>query len=121
MLVDDGVKCQTVSPGRGEVPDVDIVVASGLHLTPEQQCVLGSLRTNLLIFDFNDVSDLEPQDDGPDQTERQSGMTIDDVMRSEVLQMNPLVVQEGQGLVHVFQAVNTHFALGRLRLQMEEN
>lgn len=41
MFVDDGVKGQPITPGRGEVSNVDITVASRLHLTPQEKCIFG--------------------------------------------------------------------------------
>ena len=46
---------------------------------------------------------LEAQDDGPDQPQGQSVVPIHDVMRAHVLQVHTLLLQELQGLVHVFQ------------------
>ena len=65
------------------------------------------------------VSYLEVEDDGPDEAEGESGAPVDDVVSAHVLQVNALVVEEGERLVHVLQAVNSHFALGRARLQRE--
>ena len=36
VLVYEGVESQTVPPASGEVTDVNVRVARGLHLTPEQ-------------------------------------------------------------------------------------
>ena len=41
--MDDGVEGQAVSPASGEISDVDVGVAGGLHLAPEEQRVLGRL------------------------------------------------------------------------------
>ena len=69
MFVNDGVECQTVSPGRGEVPDVDVMVSGSLHLAPEQQGVLGRSGGSSWSWFFNgDLLDLESQDDGPNET-----------------------------------------------------
>ena len=56
--------------------------------------------------------DLEAKDDRPDQAQGQTRVTVDDVVSPEVLQMDSLLVQKGEGFVHVFQAVNSHLALG---------
>ena len=113
MLVNDGVEGQTVAPGGGEVPDVDVVVAGGLHLAPEQKSILGGPRgcSRSRLF-HGDLLDLEPEDDGPDETEGESGVSADDVVSAYVLEVDPLLVQEGERLVDVLQAVNAHLALG---------
>ena len=59
MLVNDGVKGETIPPGGGEVPHVHVVVASRLHLAPEQQRVLGGSGSLVLLRDHRDVLDLE--------------------------------------------------------------
>ena len=54
VLVDDGVECQTVAPRRRKVSNVDVVVTCRLHLTPQQERILG--RTRLVVvrlFDRN--------------------------------------------------------------------
>ena len=43
-------------------------------------------------------------------------VAIDDVMGPHVLQVNPLFLEELQGLVHILQAVDTHAAFGGLGL-----
>ncbi len=60
---------------------------------------------------------LEAEDDGPDEAEREARVPVHDVVRTHVFQMHPLLVEEHQRLVHVLQAVNSHLALGRPRLQ----
>ena len=53
VLVDDGVEGQTVPPGGGEVPHVDVVVAGRLHLAPEQQSVLSTLGLRSRVVGLN--------------------------------------------------------------------
>jgi hypothetical protein len=61
-------------------------------------------------------TNLEAQDDGPNETERQARVAVDDVVGAHVLQMHALLEQEAQRLVHVLQAVDPHLALGGARL-----
>ena len=118
MLVDDGIEGEAVAPRSREVPDVDVVVARGLHLAPEQQGVLGrsGCLTGSVLLD-RDLLNLEPQDDRPDETEREPRVAVDNVVGTEVLQVDALLVEEGKGFVHVFQAVNAHFSFGGSRLK----
>ena len=60
MLVNNGVERKSVSPGGGKVTDIDVVVARGLHLAPEQQSVLGTSRFFIFAFFDRDVLNLEP-------------------------------------------------------------
>lgn len=62
---------------------------------------------------------LETEDDGPDKTERESVIAVDDIMRTHVLQVDPLFLQKLQGLVNVLQAVDAHTTLRWLRLQTD--
>jgi hypothetical protein len=58
VLVYDGVESQAVTPRGGEVANIHVVVASRLHLTPEQQGVFGGLRFLIVCFFDCDVLDL---------------------------------------------------------------
>lgn len=60
--------------------------------------------------------DLESKYDRPDKSERESRISVDDIMGTHVLQMHPLFIQECQRLVHIFQTMDSHFALGRIWL-----
>lgn len=59
MLVDDGVECQPITPGSCEVTDIDIVIASCLHLTPQKQCILSGFCLFVVCLFDGDVLDLE--------------------------------------------------------------
>ncbi len=61
MLVNDGIEGETIPPRGGEVPHVHVVVASRLHLAPEQQRVLGRSCSLVLLGDHRDILDLEPE------------------------------------------------------------
>ena len=54
---------------------------------------------------------LEAKDDGPDEAEDEAMVAVDDVVGAHVLQVDPLLFEELQSLVHVLQAVDTHPAL----------
>lgn len=43
-------------------------------------------------------------------------VAVNDVMGTHVLQMDPLLFEELQSLVHVLQTVDTHSAFGGFRL-----
>ena len=60
--------------------------------------------------------DLEAEDYGPDETQGESVVAVDDVVGAHVLQVHLLLLEELQGLVHVLQAVDTHAAFGGLGL-----
>lgn len=62
---------------------------------------------------------MEAKDDGPDETEDEAMVAIDDVMGAHVLQVDPLLLEELQGLVHIFQTVDTHASLGGFWLTTE--
>lgn len=60
---------------------------------------------------------LEAQDDGPDKAEDEAMVAIDNVVRTHVLQVDPLLFKELQSLVHILQTVDTHPAFGGFWLQ----
>ena len=61
---------------------------------------------------------LESKDNGPDESKRESWVSVDDVVWSEVLKMNVLISKELQRLLHVLQAVDAHLASRRFRLKL---
>lgn len=63
------------------------------------------------------LGDLEAEDDGPDEAERETMVAIDDVMGAHVLQVDALLLEELQGFVHVLQTVDSHSALRGSGLQ----
>ena len=60
---------------------------SSLPLTPQEQSLLGRLHLRRLILQL-DVLNLKPQDDGPDQPQNQTGVTIHNVLRTNVLKVH---------------------------------
>lgn len=61
--------------------------------------------------------DLEAQDDGPDEAQRQPVAAVHDVVGAHILQMHALLLEELQRLVRVLQAVDAHPAFGGLGLK----
>jgi len=64
MLVYESIKCQAIPPTCGEIANVYIWVASGLHLTPQQKCILCRLyltRVQLLHSDVLYLSNKHQQ------------------------------------------------------------
>ena len=61
--------------------------------------------------------DLESKDDCPDETECEPGRSVDNVVGAHVLQVDPLLVEEAQRLVHILQAVDPHLAFGGAGLE----
>ncbi len=51
---------------------------------------------------------LEVKDDGPDETEGQLGVAVDDVLAPDVDQLDLLVAEEAQRRLHVLYRVETH-------------
>lgn len=57
------------------------------------------------------VTYLEVQDDGPNQTECELWVTVDDVLRPDVDQFDFFVAQEIERHLCVLQHVEAHFSL----------
>ncbi len=66
------------------------------------------------------ASYLEAEDDGPDESQGEAVVSIDDVVGAHVLQVDPLLLQELQSLVHVLQTVDPHPTLGGFGLKQEK-
>lgn len=62
------------------------------------------------------LSYLEAEDYGPNESKCEAVVSVDNVMRTHILQMNLLFLQELQSLVNILQTVNAHTALGGLWL-----
>ena len=63
---------------------------------------------------------LEPEDDGPDEPQGEAMVAVHNVVGAHILQVDSLLLEELQGLVHVLQAVDAHAPLGGLGLEREE-
>jgi len=63
---------------------------------------------------------LEAEDDGPDEPQGEAVVPVHDVVGAHVLQVDPLLLQELQSLVHVLQAVDPHAALGGFGLKQQQ-
>jgi hypothetical protein len=59
VLVDEGIERQAIPPAGGEVAHVDIVVASRLHLAPQQQSILCRLGLTAVSLLHSNVLDLK--------------------------------------------------------------
>lgn len=79
-----------------------------------------SVPTNNKRFDIL-FSYLEAQNDSPDETKTEPRVAVDDVMGPHVLQMNSLFAQKLKRLVHVLQAVDTHFTFRWTRLREDDH
>lgn len=55
---------------------------------------------------------LKAKDDGPDETQGETVITIHNVMRAHVFKMNLLLLEKLQSFVNILQAVDTHAAFG---------
>lgn len=62
---------------------------------------------------------LEAQNDGPNETETEPRVSVNDVVGSHILQMHSLFAQELQRFIHILQAVDTHLAFCWAWLQMK--
>ncbi len=82
---------------------------------------LTCLWSHLWVCSIQKMLYLEAEDDGPDESERESVVSVHDIMWPHVLQMHALLLEELQGLVHVLQAVDSHAALRRLGLCRDQN
>ena len=107
-ILDQAVESEPVLPGLREVLDVDVLVAVGPPLAPEQQRLLRRLLLRrlagrgLIVVDVDlDLLDLETEDDRPDETEDHPWVPVHDVFGSDVLKTH-FGVEEGEGFVDIF-------------------
>lgn len=61
-------------------------------------------------------ADLEAQNDGPDETQSETVVAINNVMGAHVLEVHALFFKELQSFVHILQTVNSHTAFRGLWL-----
>jgi len=92
--MNERIKCKTILPTRSKVPDINVWIAVSLHLTPQQQGILGRLDLTGVGCLFGDFLDLEPEDDGPDKAESETRTPVYYFMCSHVLQVDSLFIEE---------------------------
>lgn len=63
---------------------------------------------------------LEAKDNGPDETKCKTMVAINNIVRSNILQMNSLLFKELQGFIHILQTVYSHSASRRSGLRIEK-
>lgn len=56
---------------------------------------------------------LKAKDDGPDEAQGETVITVHNVMRAHIFKMNLLLLEKLQRFVNILQAVDTHAAFGR--------
>jgi hypothetical protein len=101
--VDERAERQAVAPAGVEVLDawrVDVAVALGLLLAPEQQRLLG--RELLLA----DVGDLVLLDDGPDHAENEREVAVDDVLGLNGDELDALGLEELHAQIDVLDLLD---------------
>ena len=63
------------------------------------------------------LSYLEAKNDGPNKTKSKARISIDNIMWAKILEMDMLVSQELQGLIHILQTMDSHLPPGGTRLE----
>lgn len=63
---------------------------------------------------------MEAQDNGPNKTEIEPRVSVDNVVGAHVLKVHSLLAKELQRFVYVFEAVDTHFAFCWTRLELKQ-
>ena len=102
-VVDETTEAEAGAPAGGEVCDVDVVIFGGVLLAPDEKGISCSS-----LFD-GDVVDEELVDDGPDETEGQLDIAVDDVLRADgdepdLLDIGDVADSDGA----VFEHLNAH-------------
>lgn len=67
------------------------------------------------------ASYLEAEDDGPDEAQSEAVVSVYNIVGAHVLQVNPLLLQKLQSLVHILQTVDPHPTLGGFGLKQKQN
>jgi hypothetical protein len=105
MLVDEGAESETILEAVLEILNIDITVALGLLLAPEEETLLGA-ETFL-----REIADGETKDDGPDHTEGKSDITIADILSTDGNEVHTTLLDESKSLVKVLDLLKTHARL----------
>ena len=116
VVVDQGVESEPVLPGLREVLDVDVLVAVGPPLAPEQQRLLCRLLLRrlagrgLIVVDVDlDLLDLEAEDDGPDEAEDHPRVAVHNILGSNILKPH-FGVEKGKRFVDIFNPAILDFS-----------
>jgi len=105
VLVDEGAESKTILEAVLEVLNVDVTIALGLLLAPEEETLLGT-ETFL-----REIADSETKDDGPDHTKSKSDVTITDILSTDGNKSNTTLLDESKSLVKVLDLLKTHAGL----------
>jgi len=102
VLVDESAEGKTILEAVLEVLNIDILVALGLLLAPEEKTLLGA-ETFL-----RKIADGETKDDGPDHTKSKSDVTITDILSTDGNKVHTTLLDESKSLVKVLDHLKTH-------------
>jgi len=105
VLVDESAEGKTILEAVLEVLNVDVTIALGLLLAPEEETLLGT-ETFL-----REIADSETKDDGPDHTKSKSDVTITDILSTDGNKSNTTLLDESKSLVKVLDLLKTHAGL----------
>mmetsp|Transcript_1122 Transcript_1122/g.2874 ORF Transcript_1122/g.2874 Transcript_1122/m.2874 type:complete len:506 (-) Transcript_1122:194-1711(-) len=97
VAVDEGVEGEPVLPRGGEIFHLHAGVAFGGSLQPEQQARLAV-----------GAGHLEAQDDGPQQTEHELLVALENIRRADVDEWNVVLLDEVEALVEVLELLDVH-------------
>jgi hypothetical protein len=104
--VEERTERQAVVPAGAEVAHVNLVVAGGFALAPQQQALLG--RHAL----FVDVVDCEAQNQRPYQAEYDFSIPVHDIFGAYVCHLDAARLDEVEGDVCVFEALDAQLGFG---------
>jgi hypothetical protein len=100
--MDQSAEGKTILETDSEVLDIYIVIRLSLSAAPQEQTFLG--RKTFL----GEASDGESENDGPNKTEGQLDVSVNNVLSSNTDQLDVMILNELKGLVDVFGFLDTH-------------
>ena len=102
---------KAIIPGGGKVAHLDVLIACSLPLTPEQKALLRRLA--LLV----NVRDCKAQDEGPDETQHDLPVPINDILRANVCHLYALASDKVERLVDILEALHAQLGIGGIFAQ----
>jgi len=102
VSVDESTEGKTILEAVLEILNIDITIALGLLLAPEEETLLGAKTF------FRKIADSETKDDSPDHTKSKSDVTITDILSTDGNKVHTTLLDESKSLVKVLDHLKTH-------------
>jgi hypothetical protein len=100
------IQCQPIIPTRREIPNLDLLVAGSLPLTPEQEALFSTQP--LLV----DIADGKPENQSPYQTQYDLAIAVNYVFSTNICHLYAAPLDEIQPFVDILESLDPQLRFG---------